>query len=94
MPKASRDKGARAELEVARLLGATKVSRMYQPGPDLQMPDGRWVEVKRRKKAWSRLYDWLSDDAQILALRADREPWLVVMTLGTFLDIMEEHEDT
>ncbi len=86
----SRNKGAAAEREVARLLGAKKVSRMYQPGPDLVMSDGRMVEVKRRKDSWRELYRWLADDAQLLALRADREPWLVVMTVDTFLDMLDE----
>ena len=90
MPDKSRRKGANGEREAASLLGAIKISRMYQPGPDLQMPDGRWVEVKRRKSGWKQLYAWLADDAQIIAMRADRKEWLVCMTLDTFLDIQEE----
>ena len=67
---------------------------MYQPGPDLQMPDGRFVEIKRRKNGWKQIYSWLSDDAQLVAMRADRKEWLIAMTLDTFLDILEEHENT
>ncbi len=94
MPDKSRRKGAKGEREAAALLGAVKISRMYQPGPDLQMPDGRFVEIKRRKKAWTEIYRWLDDDAQLLALRADKKEWLVCMTLNVFLDILDEHENT
>ena len=91
--KPSRDKGQRGEREAARLLGAVKISRMYQPGPDLVMPDGRHVEIKRRKNGWKELYKWLGDDSQLVAMRADRREWLIAMTLDTFLDILEEHEN-
>ena len=93
MPDKSRRKGADGEREAARLLGAQKISRMYQPGPDLQMPDGRYVEIKRRKAGWKELYKWLGDDSQLLAMRADNKEWLMCMTLDTFLDILDEHEN-
>jgi len=86
----SRRKGAAGELEVAKLLGAVKISRQYLPGPDLQMPDGRYVEVKRLADGWKRIYKWLDDDAQILAMKADHKPWLITMHLSTYLDIIEE----
>ncbi len=86
MGKASRSKGNRRELEIAKLLGATKVSRMYLPGPDLQMPDGRWVEVKARADGFKQLHKWLDDDASILCLKADRKGWLVVQHLEDWLD--------
>jgi hypothetical protein len=86
MGKSSRDKGNRRELEIAKLLGAEKVSGMYRAGPDLQMPDGRWVEVKARADGFRELYKWLDDDASILCLKADRKGWLVVQWLGDWLD--------
>ena len=88
----SRDKGAGGEREVAAIMGARKISRMYQPGPDLQMADGRWVEVKRRKTGFKTLYKWLDDDASIIAMRADRKDWLVAMTLDTLLDMLSERQ--
>ena len=91
--KPSRDKGARRELEGARLIGATKISRMYGPGPDLKLPDGRFVEVKALANGWKKLHRWLSDDAQILMLKADRQPWLVTMTLETYLDLIDEAKE-
>ena len=93
MPDKSRRKGARAELEAAELLGAEKISRAYTPGPDLRMPDGRYVEVKiRGKGGWSaaELYKWLDDDVQMVVVRKDRHEFLVCMTLTTFLDIQDE----
>ena len=89
MPKKSRDKGNTAEREVARLMGAVKISRMYQPGPDLEWR-GLWVEVKRRKDGFKTLYKWLDDDASIVAMRSDRNEWLVAMPLNVFLDLMED----
>ena len=80
-------------MEAARLIGATKISRMYGPGPDLKLPDGRFVEVKARENGFSMLHRWLDDDAQILMLKADYKPWLVTMTIGTYLDILEEHDE-
>lgn len=88
MGKMSRDKGARREREVADLMGARKVSRMYQAGPDLLWRD-RWVEVKARKDGFRQFYKWLQDDATIVAHRGDRQPWLVTMTLDDFLDLTE-----
>jgi len=86
MGKASRSKGNRRELEIAKLLGATKISYMYNPGPDLQMPDGRYVEVKARAEGFKTLYKWLDDDASILALKADRKGWLIVQHLEDWLE--------
>jgi hypothetical protein len=90
MGKPSRDKGARRERELAELLGATKVSGMYKVGPDLVMPDGRYVEVKSRKNGWVQLHRWLEDDASILCLKADRKSWIVVQRLEDWLDHEEE----
>ena len=65
---------------------------MYRPGPDLQMPDGRWVEVKRRKNGWATLYKWLDGDASIIAMRADRKEWIVAMNLSTLMDMLDERQ--
>jgi len=89
----SRDKGARGERELAELLGAVKVSGMYREGPDLQLPDGRFVEVKRSADGWKRLYRWLDDDASVLAVRADRRGWLIVMHLEDWLEPVEGSDD-
>ena len=85
----SRDKGARRELEAAALLDATKISGMYQEGPDLMYGE-RFIEVKAKKDGWKMLHRWLADDASILMLKTDREPWLICMPIETFLDLQEE----
>jgi len=89
----SRDKGARRELEAAKLLGARKISGMYQDGPDLMYGE-RYVEVKAKKQGWKMLHRWLDDDASILMLKADHQPWLICMTVDTFLDIRDERQPT
>jgi hypothetical protein len=93
MGKPSRDKGARRELEIAELLGARKISGFRRPGPDLVMPDGRYVEVKSRKNGWVQLHKWLEDDASILCLKADRKGWLVVQRLEDWLDHEEDTDE-
>ncbi len=86
MGKSQRDKGARGEREIAHLLGAIKISGMYKPGPDLVMPDGRYIEVKVRGDGFKSLYKWLDDDASILALKADRKGWLIVQHVEDWLE--------
>lgn len=88
MAEASRRKGARGEREAAEALGATKISRAYQPGEDLDWR-GRAVEVKRRADGFKSLYKWL-DDAGLVMMRADRKDWLVAMRVEELLDLMEE----
>lgn len=91
MGKRSRNTGNRTELEVAKLLpGARKVSYAWRPGPDIIWRD-RVVEVKYRKDGggFALLYRWLAD-AQILAVRARRREWLIVMTVDELLDLLDE----
>ena len=83
MGKPSRDKGARGERAVAALLSATKVSGMYKDGHDLEMPDGRTVEVKIRAKGFALLYRWLAP-VDLLVVKADRKEALVVMRISDF----------
>lgn len=85
----SRDKGARRELEAAEILGARKISRMRQAGPDLLYGE-RYVEVKAQANGWKRLHTWLDGDASILMLKADREDWLIAMPVDVFLDLLDE----
>lgn len=88
MGKPSREKGARAERELVKLLpGARKVSRAWDAGHDLEWME-RTVEVKRRADAFKRDYQWL-EDVQILAKRSDGRPWLITMELETLLDLID-----
>ena len=87
----SRDKGAREERHIASLLGATKVSRMRKPGHDLEMPNGDTVEVKIQAQGFKSLYKWLSP-VNLLVVRADRQPALVVMRLDDYLKLIPSSE--
>ena len=85
----SRDKGARAECAIVRLLqgqgiGAEKISGMYKPGADLRLPllaVDRAVEVKCRAAGFRQLYEWL-DGRDVLIVKADRQEPLVVVRLS------------
>ena len=73
----SRDKGARTERAVAKLIGARKVSRAWVSGHDLKLALGDRVlaiEVKCRAAGFGQLYGWL-DGSDVLILKADyQEP--------------------
>ena len=85
----SRDKGARAERAIVRLLQgqgieATKISRAWLPGADLGLPIlgvNRAVEVKCRAAGFRKLYDWLND-RDVLIVKADRQEPLVVLRMS------------
>jgi hypothetical protein len=75
----SRDKDARTERGIVRLLqaqgiAATMISRPW-PGADLRAPIiglDREVEVKSRATGFNRFYDWLKDSDVIKADRQER----------------------
>jgi hypothetical protein len=85
----SRDKGARTERAIVRLLqgqgiAATKVSRAWCPGTDLLVPIlgvDRAVEVKCRGAGFRKLYDWLNN-RDVLIVKADRQEPLVILRLS------------
>jgi hypothetical protein len=90
----SRDKGARAERAVVRLLlghglPARKVSAFYKRGEDLRVSVGdieRSVEVKCRADGFRKLYHWLND-RDILIVKSDREEPLVVLRVSLAAEI-------
>jgi hypothetical protein len=85
----SRDKGARTERALRRLLlgyglPARNVSAMYKPGEDLRLTVGaieRSVEVKCRAAGFRQLYDWLKQ-RDLLIVKADRQEPLVVLRMS------------
>jgi hypothetical protein len=92
MGKASRDKGARREREFCELTGGKRVPLSGAAGGqfsnDVVLPNGKKVEVKARKDGFKEIYNWLLDEREkpdLLALKADRKPWLVVMTLDEYM---------
>jgi Holliday junction resolvase len=90
----SRDKGARTERAIVRLLQAqgivaTKISGMYKPGADISMPllgYDRMVEVKCRADGFRQLYDWLQE-CDVLIVKSDRQEPLVVVRLSLAAEI-------
>jgi Holliday junction resolvase len=90
----SRDKGARAERAVVRLLlghglPARKVSALYKRGEDLRVAVGdieRSVEVKCRADGFRQLYDWLNH-RDVLIVKADRQEPLVVLRMSLAAEI-------
>jgi hypothetical protein len=90
----SRDKGARAERAIVRLLQgqgirARKVSAMYKRGEDLRVIVGdidRSVEVKCRAAGFRQLYDWLKQ-RDLLIVKADRQEPLVVLRMSLAAEI-------
>jgi hypothetical protein len=48
-------------------------------------------EVKTRAKGFTSLYNWLSDGAKILGVKADYRNFLVVMELDTLVGILNEY---
>jgi len=94
MGKASRDKGNRREREFARLIGGrrTPLSGAVNGYPNDVEGLGMKFEVKARKDGFKQIYKWLlsEDKPDALALKADRKPWLVVMTLEKFMEFVGE----
>jgi hypothetical protein len=90
----SRDKGARSERAIVKILqahgfAAEKISGMYKSGADLTVPViGRdmLVEVKVRADGFATLYDWLLD-RDILIVKRDRSEPLVVLPLRLAAEI-------
>ncbi len=90
----SRDKGARAERAIVRMLQgqgivAEKMSGMYKPGADLRVPllaADRAVEVKCRAAGFRQLYNWLNQ-RDVLIVKADRQEPLVILRLSLAAEI-------
>lgn len=94
MGRRERDKGYRREVEFARMVGGQRVPLSGAVGgdfgQDVVMPNGWRAEVKARADGWRTLYDALKG-ADLLALRADRRPWLVVLPIDRFLALLQQH---
>lgn len=80
--RASRQKGDRGEREFAKLMGGERVPLSGSQGGsfsgDVDVPYLGRGEVKRRRNGFATIYKWL-EDRDFLALRSDRQEWLVVM---------------
>jgi Holliday junction resolvase len=96
MGKSQRTKGAAGERELVNILKAAgyEAKRVPLSGAswikddvitDLIKPDCR-IEVKRRQNGFKQIYGWLGDGADILAIRADRKEWLIVVPLRELIE--------
>lgn len=99
MGKMQRDKGARNErllVEACRQAGL-EAERIPLSGAmkgsfagDVTVA-GYLCEVKVRGDGFKQLYGWLAHDAaDILAVRADHKPWLVVMPFEHFAKLVKD----
>ena len=90
----SRNKGARTESAIAKALQAdgfeaAKVSRAYQPGPDIVlrlMGRGLCVEVKARADGFRELCGWLVG-RDVLIVKANRQEPLVIVRMSLAAEI-------
>jgi len=97
----SRDKGARTERAIVRLLqergfAAEKVAGLYKPGHDISVPllgIKRRVEVKCRGDGFRKLYHWL-DGAEFLIVKGDRRDPLVVIPFRLAIKIAKAAESS
>ena len=100
MGRASRNKGAVAERELAAILSdelgrviKRKLGQARDGGDDIQI--GRFrIEAKRRETlalpAWSRQIEAAcsGDDVPVIAYRQNGQPWRVVLLLTDFLPLL------
>lgn len=94
MGKMQRTKGQSAEREFAKLINGHRVplSGAQEGYANDVIGLGLAWEVKRRQSGFKQIYDWLNDEREkpdALALRADRQEWIVCMTLEKFMKVLE-----
>lgn len=106
--RASRNKGANGEREVADILKAAlgiDICRTPRSGAwehakgDLYGVPGFNVEVKRQERA--RIDEWYAqakgdaaeDEIAMLVYRKNRDGWKVVLSLDDFISVMKSHID-
>ena len=97
MGKSQKNKGYRGEYKLVKLLrkagipakrvplsGATEFAK-----GDVVIANRYRAEVKLRKNGFKELYQWL-DGNDFLFGKADRKPYLVIMTFDTFVRFWKE----
>jgi Holliday junction resolvase len=97
MAKKSRTKGRGGELELAKILNGERTSQTGLASPDVTAGpeyDYAKFEVKRRKQTFTTLYDALAQaqaqGGHLVAVRDDRQPWLIVMPLDNWKELTRE----
>ena len=90
--QAPRRKGTNAEREFVQLMGGERVPLSGSAGGsytgDVTVPYLGKGEVKRRKQ-FATLYSWIKD-VDFVALRADRQEWLVVLRAKDIKQLVDE----
>lgn len=93
----SKRKGSAGEREFADLIGGKRVPLSGALGGeysnDVTAPNGWSIEVKRRADGFKTIYDWVLDEREnpdAVAFRADRKPWLIVMHVDKFIELMRK----
>src|SRR5262249_5475339 len=99
----SRNKGSRGERQLINLLQDAGIAAQRIPlsgsaggkfAGDVSIPllgNDRIAEVKARASGFRQLYAWL-DGRDLLALKADRADWLVVLPFQTFIQMVAAAE--
>jgi Holliday junction resolvase len=92
MGKSQRNKGARVEREIAKLLGGERVplsgATSFAKGDVTAY--NMTFEVKARKDGFKQIYTWLNgEDIDALVIKADRKEPLVVLPISTFKELMK-----
>jgi len=95
--KSQQRKGYRGEYQLKRLLQDAGIdcqriplsgASAFTPSCDLLIGEDQ-AEVKIRGNGFKKLYDWLAGN-QYLFVKADRRPYLVVMTLDSFIEMVNK----
>lgn len=93
MASPQKRKGGRFELQFAKEINGTKTPLSGALGGELRGdvigPDGTIWECKARADGFKQLYKWL-EKRDGLALKADRKPILVVMTLERYKEVTND----
>ena len=94
MSESERRKGYRGEYNLVRKLKEHGLSAERVPlsgstsfAKGDVVVEGLVGEVKLRKDGFRQIYKWL-DDKDLLFLKADRKPYLVVMELDEFMKLL------
>ncbi len=94
MGKSQKRKGYRGEHNLVKLLKKAGLNAERVPLSGATefakgdvVVEGLVGEVKLRKDGFKQIYKWL-DDKDLLFLKADRKPYLVVMELDEFMKLL------
>lgn len=97
MGRYQKAKGIRREREFAKLIGGERVilsgsakDRGQEFTGDVEGL-GLKFEVKSRKDGFKTIYKWLEQEGiDALAIKADRQEWLVVLPIGKLMELIGE----